>query len=96
VTAPTTLTTNRAEEKEMPEPWFATSPFGLDQAPEATGPMDPLLYLVHAKTVGTSRSACGQDASGWQKHWAAFDTVPHDRACPDCAAAATVGVEASA
>lgn len=69
----------------MTEHWFATSRFALDRGLEPTGTRDTSLYLVHAKRLGTTRSACGQDTSAWKKHWANFRSMPLERTCPTCA-----------
>jgi hypothetical protein len=76
--------------------WFATSRFAIGDAPERYGSMDPAVYLVHAKSLGTTSSACGQDTSAWKKHWAAFDAVAVEQACPRCVAVVGVQSELSA
>lgn len=63
------------------ETWFATSRFPLEVATaDAHGPD----FLVHAKVLGTTSSACGLNTATWLKHWRLFATVRHDRACLKC------------
>jgi hypothetical protein len=68
----------------MVEQWFATSRFGLDDVPEPTRSIDASLFLVHAKKLGTTGSACGQNTTTWHKHWDSFDSIGFERQCRDC------------
>lgn len=63
------------------EPWLATSRFGPKVEPP-TG--DHENFLIHARTLGTTKSACGQEASSWFKHWDSFHAVTPGRKCPTC------------
>lgn len=63
------------------EPWLATSRFGPDVVPPAG---DQEMFLIHAKALGTTRSACGQEATSWVKHWESFHAVNPGRTCPTC------------
>lgn len=47
--------------------WYATSRFDLTSSP--LGRPGDELYLVHAKRIGTTRSACGLNTLNWHKHW---------------------------
>lgn len=42
--------------------------------------------LVHAKEMGTSRTACGIDCTTWEKFWHEPFTIAHTT-CPACAVA---------
>lgn len=64
--------------------WFATSPFPLDVESGGDGTCKPHAALVHAKTLGTTASACGLDTTAWMKHWVSFDMVSPGRGCLEC------------
>ncbi len=64
--------------------WFATSRFGPDLARTRIGSVDENLTLVHAKTLGTVLSACGQPTASWIKHWEPFRAVAGVRVCGSC------------
>ena len=62
---------------------FATSCFSRTQLIRGQVRREPASQ-VHAKTMGTTVTLCGQSALSWFKFWdIAFVTVRGDR-CPDC------------
>jgi hypothetical protein len=64
--------------------WFSTSRYGTEGAPQPDEVARKDLLLVHAKALGTTRSACGQDTSSWIKHWTTFKPLARG-ACRRCA-----------
>ena len=68
---------------EVPR-WFATSPFPLSVESGSDPLEDPDAFLVHAKQLGTTASACGLNTAAWVKHWVAFEKVGPGRACLAC------------
>lgn len=62
---------------------FATSPFWSMTLQEGRVQREPSLQ-VHAKTMGTTKTLCGQSTLSWVKFWdVSFSTVRTDR-CPRC------------
>ncbi|WP_133241151.1 hypothetical protein [Nocardioides gansuensis] len=62
---------------------FATSPFWSTTLQEGRLQREPTLQ-VHAKTMGTAKTLCGQSTLSWAKFWdVSFATVRTDR-CPRC------------
>lgn len=76
--------TDRARRNQMPRNWYAVSRFGLNEAPRSSDPVDLELVWVHAKEIGTLSTACGLGTLTWHKHWAPFQSVDPDAACPAC------------
>jgi hypothetical protein len=72
----------------LPERWFVTAP----AVPEdffAVEPRVPRL-VIHAKTMGTNRTACGMATGSWTKLWdVTFDAIGLRRRCPGCVAQTT-------
>ena len=62
--------------------WYATSRFDLVGSP--VGRLSDDLFIMHAKRIGTTRSACGQNTLNWHKYWRDFASVHPARACPAC------------
>lgn len=62
--------------------WYATSPVP-DWLADRPG-MDPQLATVHAKELGTARTACGERAESWFQYWKEFRVIARGRACRAC------------
>lgn len=63
------------------ELWFAAAPFPSGTV--ADDEVIPAVLRVHAKRIGTTRSACGLGTVSWFKYWAPF-RVDGPRACENC------------
>lgn len=78
-----TRTPVAAERARVPLHWFLTGP----ATPEDLTAKDPRIadLMLHAKSMGTSRSACGLDTTTWTKLWdTPFEAAPVARRCPIC------------
>jgi hypothetical protein len=65
------------------QPVFATSAFWTTTLERGLLHREPSV-LVHAKTLGTTTTICGQSTLSWTKFWhIKFAAVRHDR-CPTC------------
>lgn len=65
------------------QPAFATSAFWTTTLQEGRPCREPSAQ-VHAKTLGTTTTLCGQSTLSWSKFWhISFASVRHDR-CPQC------------
>ena len=75
----------RESVRDSVEHWFATSPLDCDlEATESGSAMGPDMFLVHAKRLGTTLSACGLDTAMWHKYWISFHRFPSEQACLSC------------
>ena len=68
----------------MAERWYATSRFELGKARRQAPGTSPGLSVVHAKRLGTIKSACGLDTSSWKKYWTSFDRADQSQMCCEC------------
>jgi len=65
------------------QPVFATSAFWTTTLQGGRLQREPSAE-VHAKTLGTTTTLCGQSTLSWSKFWhISFAAVRHDR-CPQC------------
>jgi hypothetical protein len=68
-----------------PERWFIAAPYARVGSTEDRGhPPGSGDKIVHAKEMGTTRTACGQDASSWFKFWHLSFLQCQGRRCPHC------------
>ena len=83
---PTELSVIPSEEGEAPAAgprWFLTGPASAEDLTAN----DPRIadLVTHAKSMGTSTSACGLNATTWTKLWEVpFEAAPFARRCPSC------------
>lgn len=78
---------DQEEDSKVIDQWFATSRFGLDlPAPNSSDSIDAAIFLIHAKQVGTTSSACGLNTLAWHKHWVPFHPATWENTCLDCIA----------
>lgn len=70
--------------------WFLTGPASGEDL-TSNEPRIPDL-VTHTKTMGTSTTACGLNATTWTKLWGVpFEAAPLSRRCPLCTARITAG-----
>lgn len=73
----------KVRQRTVPHTVFATARFSRSQQVGGHLRREPA-SRVHAKTMGTTVTLCGQSALSWFKFWdIAFVTVRADR-CPAC------------
>jgi hypothetical protein len=71
----------------MIDEWFATSPFALDHpASTSSDSISAAMVMIHAKKVGTTRSACGLNTLAWHKYWVPFHSATSENHCGVCIA----------
>jgi hypothetical protein len=67
--------------------FFVTAQFAGFEYVAGGGVLHGPRSLPHAKEMGTTRTACGLDATSWFKFWEQnFDQIPSGH-CADCLAA---------
>jgi hypothetical protein len=63
--------------------WFVTAKLCRTSRVDDVVVVVPVSW-AHAKTMGTTRTACGQECSSWTKIWDATFPSAVTRNCPEC------------
>jgi hypothetical protein len=66
------------------ERYFCTAAHVVRPIGEGRAPVPLKGLLVHAKTMGTTKTACGIDATSWTKLWEFPFTGRGTNLCQDC------------